>query len=327
MVALDKTLILPWPVLLFIMIVALIIANPFPFILSCAIGGDQFFSKFLQPVDTLADRLLTRASPLPNTKYFRFAILSIVSVGAVITIVSSLVSGLHFRDIENIIFGSTFFAQALDLIGNIELFGSAIKANFTLISVISLGVTSFLSFLYMRCTLETVQEFGANRVVNFLLAFLFNLSFIVISGILTEQIQSFCLAIADGTQNMISFMANLYHTGMRSLWDLPIALICVLLFLILCPLTVYLLILTAREVIATILYGAFAYILFLTFFVFYLCIIACFPNAPEWFLSIYFSLINLLAPIVALIPDYIRSTDSLKQRLFEHAHKKIVSTL
>lgn len=328
LVVLDKTLVLSWPVLLFLVIATFIIAKPYlPFVLELAIGADQFFSKLLRPIDKLTDRFLTRESPLPNAKYYRFAILGIVSAGAVTVIVSSLVSGFTFRDIGDIIFDSTFFSHAVDLMENIAHFGSVIKANFTLIAVINLGVSSFLSFLYMRCTLETVREFTQNRVAKFLLVLLLNLAFIVISGILTEHIQTLCLCVADGTQNMISFMENLYHSGIGSLWDVPIAFICVLLFLILCPVTLFLLVLTAREVVATILYGAFAYLLFLSFLVFHLLIIACLPNAPEWFLSICYSSTNILIPIVAFVPDYIRSTESLKQRLFIYAHQKSNSHL
>ena len=168
MVVLDKALVLSWPVLLFLMIATFIIVKPdLPFILELTIGTDEFFSKLLDPIDKLTDRFLTRESPLPNAKYYRFAILGIVSAGAVTVIVSSLVSGFTFRDFGDIIFDSTFFSHALDLVENIEHFGSVIKENFTLIAVINLGVSSFLSFLYMRCTLETVREFTQNRVAKF----------------------------------------------------------------------------------------------------------------------------------------------------------------
>lgn len=327
------------PYIIVLALFVAITAKSFTKVLKIAVLLEHFSDRLLASVSSLAAQIFKCTPRILNTKHFRFAVLGTVVAASVIFIVFSLISDLTFGGILDIIFNSTSLGQILDLadadhlifnnsgdqfseLEHMDYFLSNLTAQFTFVSLLSLGISSFLSFFYMRCTLETIREFNMNRALHFLLVILFNLAFIIISGILVEWIHFISLTIADGAQGVKYGLADMYHTGMHSFWDIPKALLSIILLLILFLIALYLLILTAREVLATLVYGSMALL-----FVVVLCLscfgmLKLFPNAPEWFPAFCYSVVKIMTPLVMLIPDYIRSTESLKQRLLEKVRQK-----
>ena len=150
---------MPWIIIVILVVLLTFAVQIYRFLFPFAFGIEQFLGLLLRPVDKLTDLFLRRESGLPGAKFIRFIILGIVLVASVIFIFTSLSSGTTFDDISDIMLGSTSIGQLFAFFGE-ERFGSTVKEQFTFTALVSLGLSSFLSFLYMRCTIETIEDFG-----------------------------------------------------------------------------------------------------------------------------------------------------------------------
>ena len=305
---------MPWIIIVILVVLLTFAVQIYRFLFPFAFGIEQFLGLLLRPVDKLTDLFLRRESGLPGAKFIRFIILGIVLVASVIFIFTSLSSGTTFDDISDIMLGSTSIGQLFAFFGE-ERFGSTVKEQFTFTALVSLGLSSFLSFLYMRCTIETIEDFGMPGVVNFLFVVLFNLAFICISSLLSARIEMLCLAASDKLQYARSMLTAMYHSGMHGLGNILKVIFSGFLLLLLHLCAIYLLIVTAREVVASFTYGFMSLLLTLVVGTFWCLIPEIFPNAPDWIHTGCTILLNITLPIAMFLPDYIRATDTIKNYL------------
>ena len=307
---------MPWIIIVILVVLLTFAVQIYRFLFPFAFGIEQFLGLLLRPVDKLTDLFLRRESGLPGAKFIRFIILGIVLVASVIFIFTSLSSGTTFDDISDIMLGSTSIGQLFAFFGE-ERFGSTVKEQFTFTALVSLGLSSFLSFLYMRCTIETIEDFGMPGVVNFLFVVLFNLAFICISALLSAEISDLCTVASDKLMVLRETLSGWYHSGFDGFFNSLKVIFGGFFLLILYAAGIYLLVVTAREMVASLNYGFMSLLLTIVVAVFWTMIPEVFPNAPQWILSGSTILLNITLPIAMFLPDYIRATDGIKILLRE----------
>lgn len=286
----------------------------YKFCFSYVVMIEKILGFILWPVDKLTDLVLRREYGIPGTKILRFVILGIVMVVSGVYIVNSLFIQNKFDSISDLMLSSTSVGQLLAFFGE-SRFGSTIKDQFTFSSLVSMGVTSFISFLFMRCTIETVEDFELPAVVNIALIILFNLAFICISALLSTQIEGLCLVAGDKLQSARLALSDLYHLGMEGFGNsLKVIFSGFLLFLMYAGF-VYLLVVTFREVVATFLYGFMSFVFLALLVLFWELVENIFPGAPGWLISVFRVLVQITVPVSMFLPDYIRATDGVDSPL------------
>ena len=305
---------MPWFIIIFLVVLLTFSVQIYKFLFPFAFAIEQILSLLMTPVDALVNLILNRESRIPGAKVFRILIMGVVTTTSIVYIVSTLSSGLTIDDIRDTMLGSTSLGQLFGFFGE-ERFGSSLKSQFGYTALVSMGLSSFISFLYMRCTVETISDFGTGPVVNFLLIVVFNLAFICISAMLAEQIGMLCSAVSVRIQDAKLILTELYHSGMHGLLNILKVIFSGLLLLIMFLAGLYLLVLTAREAVASITYGFMSLLLTLVVGTFWVLIPEIFPAAPVWIHKGCVILLNITLPIAMFLPDYIRATDAIKNYL------------
>ena len=305
---------MPWFIIIILVLLLTFSVKIYKFLFPFAFAIEQILSLLMKPVDFLLNLILRRESRIPGARIFRIVIMGVVVPTSIVYIVSTLSSGLTIDDIRDTMLGSTSLGQLFGFFGE-ERFGSSLKSQFGYTALVSMGLSSFISFLYMRCTIETISDFGISSVLNFLLVVVFNLAFICISAMLSEQIEMICFETADWVQNAKMSLTELYHSGMHGLLNILKVIFSGFLLLIMFLAGLYLLVLTAREVVASITYGFMSLLLTLVVGTFWVLIPEIFPAAPLWIHKGCVILLNITLPIAMFLPDYIRATDAIKNYL------------
>ncbi len=250
------------------------------------------------PIDLAGHLIASRESFLPGGQILRLITMVGVFIASVAYIVISVIGGTDFGAlIEGFIQKSTLF-------GFTELLNQdlSLKDRFTYAAFVSLGLSSFISVLYMRCTVESLDEWSLPLPVNILLLILFNMAFAFVSTLWAEPLTLWCNSAADYIVGVYHQLAAVFNAGADSIWQflkiIPIGLF--LLILLYAALAAF--VITFREILATVMYGMFALVLF--FVGGFLTMV--WPACPEWIMVI-FLLISLL------LPDYIRANEDAKE--------------
>lgn len=263
---------------------------------------EKFCNIILTPVDFLCNLFSSRKSSLGNNMIIRLIVTFGVFAASVGYIVISFISGVDYVDLIKSLLGGNSLLGFMDLI--LLLFGP--KDSYIYAAVVSIGISSFLSFLYMRCTVETFEETNLPKAVKFFLLILFNLLFSLISFFMSESIVLWC-------DNIGKYMISIYHdlAVLFTFRRLPLLYILKmipigLLLLVFLYITFNAFVITFREMLATIMYGIFALGLLLIVNV----PILMFPDFPP-------AITSFLSTICLLIPDYIRANENAKDSFIQ----------
>ena len=270
----------------------------------CAV--EKFCNTLLTPVNHLCDLFSSHESFIGNNKIIRLIVVFGVFLMSVYYIVSSFLQGVDYVSLITSVLGGNALFGLMDLM----LKGFGPKDYQTYAAIISIGISSFLSFLYMRCTVETLEETSLPKALKFLFVVLFNVLFILISFFLSDW-------IILGCNNTAAYMIDIYHqlvafftTGSLNFGLLLRAVATGLIFLVLLYVTFNAVVITFREILATTMYGIFAIGLLVVVNVPILMI----PDFPPVITS-------LIGTIALFIPDYIRANEEAKESFTRFIYK------
>lgn len=298
-----------WLALIIIGVLLALVCKLYLFLLPYSLIAETFLGYLMLPVDILADQIFSRKSVIPGSRFIRCFILLAVLIGSVAFIVSSFASGITLDQISDSLLSDTSLGQLLALFGE-ERFGSPLKEQFTFSSLVSMGISSFLSFLYMRCTLDTIEDFDLMKPLMWLLIIPFNLAYMCISTLLSAPIAGICVAASEKLSALWLTLTGTYQSG----GVLTGILTGIALFLLgLCGL--WALILCVREVLAAFTYGFMSLLLVLVVGMSLSAILAFFPGAPMWIMNTYEILVDILIPIAMFLPDYLRASDFFRNNV------------
>lgn len=296
----EISLIIPY--IIFLVCSVFIYIKVFP--LFCTV--EDFCNKLLSPVDRLCDLFSSRKSSFSNNLRIRLIITIGVFVASVGYIVISFFSAVNYVElITSFLGGSALFG----LIDFTTIVYESKDGN-VYAAIISIGITSFLSFLYMRCTVETLEETNLPKVVKVFLLVLFNILFTFISFFLSETLVQMCSAVGTYMINIFHRLAAFFTTRGHSLWEFLKIIFIGFIFLGLLYAAFNAFVITFREILATFMYGAFAIVLLFAISMPILMI----PNFPA-------AITSFLSTICLLIPDYIRANEKAKDsfiRFIDH---------
>ena len=276
-----------------ISISAFVYIKVFP--LFCAV--EKFCDTLLTPVNRLCDLFASRKSFLGNNKIIRLIVVIGVFMMSVYYIVSSFLQGVDYVSLITSLLGGNALLGLMDLM----LKGFGPKDYQTYAAIVSIGISSFLSFLYMRCTVETLEETQLPKALKFFFVVLFNVLFILVSFFLSDWIILWC-------NNTAAYLIRIYHqlvafftTGSLNFGLLMQAVFTGLIFLALLYVAFNAFVITFREILATVMYGIFALGLQLVIQIPIMMI----PDFPP-------AITSLLGTIALFIPDYLRANEKVK---------------
>lgn len=266
------------------------------FPLFCAV--DNFFNTLLTPVDYICNLFSSRKSFLPNNMVIRLIVTFGVFIASVGYIAISFLSGVDYVEFITSLLGGNSLMGFMNLL----YMGFGPKDSYIYAAIISIGVSSFISFLYMRCTVETLDETRLPKAVKILLVIVFNVLFSLVSFFLSEPLLLLCDGLINCMLDVFHQIAALFAADSYTVVQVLKILFVGVLFLILLYVLFNTVVITLREVLATIMYGVFALILL----VMIQAPLMYFPNVPNVISS-------FISVILILIPDYIRANEKAKE--------------
>ena len=178
-------------------------------------------------------------------------------------------------------------------------------------TMIAMGLSSLLSFMFMRCTICTLEATKLPKAVCLLGTFFLNALFLCISSILTERILGWSFAFSAYSNEVIHQVPTLWHSGIYGFADLLQLLRYCFLALAILLAAIFLAVISIREFFATIIYGAFAIGLSIVIGL----LVSLLPIFPLWLQAI--ALFTIL-----FLPDYFRSNDAIKDKIRGRFGKK-----
>ena len=181
-----------FPIIFFFVIFIVIYYKLFP--VFCRI--ESGLNVLLTPVDMIANFLLNINIGRWGGSIVRILIIGFVTVSSGYYIVSSMnTSDIAYTVGYGIVEGTSFL-QFANMLYNFDP-NASFWSLFSFHTLIGLGLSSFLSFLYMRCTLDTLKASKLHWTIYVPLAFILNAGFICISSLLTESMIAWTATITD----------------------------------------------------------------------------------------------------------------------------------
>lgn len=258
------------------------------------VEAESICDLVLTPINVISDQIMQLCARFAVIPLLLFAPVLFFSVRYIL---QSISSGDILQTVMMGVLEGTTLMQFVSL-GDT---GFALKEVLTYPALAAMGISSFLSFLYMRCTVTTLKATGLPAPVTFLGVVLLNALFLCLSSLFNERIQQWSYAFSAYAVNLFHEVPQLFRY-IYNLGDFMQFLGTAVLSLLIIGVGVTLAAISLREFFATILYGVFALVLaFALGFIVYK-----FPGCPQWIQMIFVFLIMF-------IPDYIRANEDLKE--------------